>query len=658
MERAFRQAIGLEVLPERSPLHARTTARHDMGDYTIENVIFESRPGIPGDRQPVPPEGRCHGQTARDPLPHRPLYPAKGRALPTCKSRCIKLARMGFVVLTYDAIGQGERNFPGNIHHEAGYALLPLGQTIAGWMVWDSMRAIDYLLTQPDVDPERIGVTGNSGGGLNTLFTAALDERVRAAVVVGFTFEFNNWLKYGGTHCTCTHLPGMFRGMEWFEIAGLIAPRALMMLQGDHDGIFPISGARRAGHDTEAIYALTGHASQARFTELAGQPHAYSRPYREAMYGWMAAHLLGQGNGEPIAEGDVRPLDEKDARLLCDPEGGIMSHSPTVIQLARREAMDQIAKMPVDISDKRRITLQNWAQEGVVQHISPPDYLAPHAGKPAPVPGGVLEKISFVSEDGEPILGLLWLPLHRTAPARTVIIADSRGKQAVAQSDLVRPLLDDGMAVLAVDLRGRGETLGHMSPDWDTNFRLVANQVEFGQPLPGRRAFDLLRTVDYLNSRQDLASEGLAVVGLGDDALPALLAAAVDTRIQSVVMSGYFHSFISQMRPMTPPGNDPAPGWNDAQLKGILKTPEYEIDLGSVIPSALLTVDVPDLVALLAPRKVLFCQARDAGVQGTEALVARFRQVTAVGGNWLRYAPAQSLDGQTLRGWLRNGGGQ
>ncbi|PYV37953.1 MAG: acetylxylan esterase, partial [Acidobacteria bacterium] len=84
---------------------------------------------------------------------------------------------MGFVVLTYDAIGHGERLIQGNTHHEAGFALLPLGETIAGWMVWESMRAIDYLLTLPEVDPEHIGITGNSGGGLNTLFTSALDER-------------------------------------------------------------------------------------------------------------------------------------------------------------------------------------------------------------------------------------------------------------------------------------------------------------------------------------------------------------------------------------------------------------------------------------------------------------------------------------------------
>jgi cephalosporin-C deacetylase-like acetyl esterase len=656
VERAFRKAIGLEVLPERSPLHARTTARHDLGDYTIEDVIFESRPGFLVTANLYRPKAAGLGKRAAMlcPIGH---YLTAGKRATDVQARCIKLARMGFVVLTYDAIGQGERMLAGNIHHEAGYALLPLGETIAGWMVWDSMRGIDYLLTQPDVDPERIGVTGNSGGGLNTLFTAALDPRIRAAAVVGFVFEFNNWLKYGGTHCTCTHLPGMFRGMEWFEIAGLIAPRALLMLQGGHDGIFPISGARRAGHNTEAIYALAGHAGEARFTELANQPHAYSRPYRETVYGWMAAHLLGRGTGEPIPEGDVRPLDEKDARLLCDPEGALLPHSPTVIQLARQRAMDAIAKLPAFLSDEQRTMDAQWVRELTAPPEVPPHYLAPRAGKAAPVPGGLLEKLSFVSEDGEPILGLLWLPLERAAPARTVIVADSRGKQAVAQSDLVRPLLETGTAVFAVDLRGRGETLGQMGPGWDTNFRLVANQVEFGRPLPGRRAFDLLRAVDYVSTRPELAAAGLAVVGLGDDALPALLAAAADTRIQSVAASGYFHSFISQMRPMSPPRIDLGSGWNDAQLKGRLKTPDYEIDLGSVIPSALLTVDVPDLVALVAPRRVLFCQARDAAAAGNAALLARFRQVTAAeGGDWLRYAPGQSLDGQTLRGWLQNGG--
>ena len=289
VERAFRKAIGLESLPERTPLHARTLARHDFGDYTIENLIFESRPGFPVTANLYRPKAPAKGKrpAVLCPIGH---YLLPGKAYPEIQARCIKLARMGFVVLVYDAIGHGERMVPGNIHHEAGYALLPLGETVAGWMVWDSMRGIDYLLSLAEVDPARIGVTGNSGGGLNTLFTAALAPRVSAATVAGYTFEFNNWLKYAGAHCTCTQLPGLFRAMEWFEIAGLIAPRPLLMLQGARDNLFPISGARRAGHAAEALYGLLGKPDRARFGEVPGEPHAYSRPYRERMYGWMARH--------------------------------------------------------------------------------------------------------------------------------------------------------------------------------------------------------------------------------------------------------------------------------------------------------------------------------------------------------------------------------
>ncbi len=621
-EAAFRRAIGLEVLPPRSPLNARVLARHDLGDYTIENVIFESRPGFPVTanlyRARTAPPGKRAAVLC--PIGH---YLSAGKANADVQARCIKLARMGFVVLVYDAIGQGERLAPGNIHHDAGYALLPLGETIAGWMVWDSMRAIDYLLTLRDVDPARIGVTGNSGGGLNTLFTAALDARVRAAAVVGFTFEFANWLKYAGTHCTCTHLPGIFRSMEWFEVAGLIAPRALLMLQGTDDGIFPISGARRAAAGTGRIYELLGRPSAVRFTELAGQPHAYSAPFREQMYGWMARHLLNQGDGGPVPEGDVHPLEENDPRLRCDPEKTILRGAPTVVDLARERAAAAVAKLPAG-------DVASWVRA----LTAPPDAL-PHFLAPS----GARGKISFVSEDGQSIPGLLWLP-EKTAPAaRAAIIVDARGKAAAVESGLVEPLLDAGFAVLSVDLRGRGETLDFYRPGvWNTNFRLVANQVLFGRPLAGRRAFDLVRAVDYLSSRD------VTLIGLGDDALPVLLAAAADQRIRRVAVARYFHSFVSQMRARRPAaGASLSNSWNDPQLTGRIDTGDYQVDFGSVIPSSLKFADVPDIAAMIAPRQVLFCQALDGATP-------RFHRAA---GNWMRYAPEKPLTPELLLEWLR-----
>jgi cephalosporin-C deacetylase-like acetyl esterase len=653
VERAFRRAIGLEKLPERTPLNARVVVTNIFDDYLVENVLFESRPGFPVTANLYRPTAPANGRrpAVLSPIGH---FLTPGKTAPEVQARCLKLAKLGFIVLAYDAIGQGERMTPGNIHHDAGYALLPLGETIAGWMVWDSMRAIDYLLTRDDVDATRLGITGNSGGGLNTLFAAALDERLHAAAIVGFTFEFGNWLKYGGAHCTCTHLPGVFREMEWFEIAGLIAPRAVMMIQGGNDGIFPISGARRSGANVEHIYQLLGHADRARLVELPGLPHAYSRPYRESMCGWMTWRLQGQGHGEPAAEGDIQTLPEKDPRLLCDPERSFMPRAPTVVDLARKRALERVSEPPDVNTPETRESVLKWVRDLTTPAEPKLHLLSARTHRKTTVPGGALEKISFNSEDGQRLPGLLWLPDKSSSPGQTILIADERGKAAVAESGLVKPLLAAGYAVLAVDLRGRGETLGRYGPNYDTNFRLVANQVLFGQPLAGRRAFDLTRALDCLAARQGLASNSVTVVSLGDDALPALLAAATDPRIHQIVLAGYLHSFISQMRARTPPllarmGET----WNNPQLQGRVNTGDYEVDFGSVIPSALDHADVSDLTALIAPRRVLFCQARDNQAPDLEALASRFQRVVeSAGGNWLSYAPEQMLDGRLLVEWL------
>jgi hypothetical protein len=262
-----------------------------------------------------------------------------------------------------------------------------------------------------------------------------------------------------------------------------------------------------------------------------------------------------------------------------------------------------------------------------------------------------MEKVSFLSEEGQYIPGLLWLPGNARSPAGTVIIVDDRGKGSVAESGLVQPLVDSGYTVLSIDLRGRGETLGHYRPTRDTNFRFVANQVLFGRPAAGRRAFDLTRAVDYLQRRQ-LAPEHLSIVGLGDDALPVLLAAAADSRFRNVVLARYFHSFVSQMQAM---GQRKMPdSWNDAQLRGRLYSDEYEVDFGAVIPFSLKHGDIPDIASAIAPRRLLFCQARDNGAAHLEPVRSRFQSVTAAKAKKaVTYEPDRALDATLLLEWLR-----
>lgn len=651
---AFRRALGLEILPERTPLNARIVATNRFDDYWIENLIFESRPGFPVTANVYRPASPAAGRrpAVLSPIGH---FLSAGKTATDVQARCIQLARLGFVVLVYDALGQGERMFPGNIHHDAGYALLPLGETIAGWMVWDSIRALDYLVTRDDVDSDRIGLTGNSGGGLNTLFTAALDERVRAAVVVGFTFEFGNWLKYGGTHCTCTHLPGVFGAMNWFEIAGLIAPRALMMIQGENDGIFPLSGAQRSGTEVERLYTLLGQPERARFVALPNLPHAYSQPFRETMAGWMTWHLQGRGRGQPVLEGNLTTLPEKDPRLLCDPSGRTMLSAPTVVDLARRNAGELIARRTDPNSIQRLDATRQWARS-----ITAPPAVLPHR-PPArehrreSAPGGELERFSFNSEDGVRLPGLLWrttnAPVRGPFPA--ILVVNSRGKAATAESGLIPPLLAAGYAVVAVDLRARGELLDYHGPNHDLNFRLVANQILSGQPLAGRRAFDLRRALDYLAGRTEIDSRSITVVGLGDDALPALLAAVVDERIRQLAIGGFVRSWRSLQQARTPPPREQmGDAWNDPQLRGRIRTNVGEIDFGSVIPSALATTDLPELARALAPRRMLFCEAQDRTGPDAEAIAARFQSWIATSPNSVQHRPDLSLPSQLLR-WLK-----
>ncbi|MBS1827067.1 MAG: acetylxylan esterase [Acidobacteria bacterium] len=600
---ALRRSLGLHPLPPRTPLNVRTLATLQRNGYLIDNLIFEPRPGVhvPANLYRPAASSTPHPAVVL-PIGH---YLLPGKTAAEVQLLAIGLARRGSLVLTYDAIGHGERMTAGNIHHEAAYALLPLGQTITGWMVWETMRAIDYLLTRPDVDPTRLSVTGNSGGGLNTLLTAALDQRVTSAAVAGFTFEFNHWIKYAGAHCACTHLPAIFRSMEWFEIAALIAPRRLLLLHGEHDDIFPIAGARRAAAHTAAVYSALDAAQYFRFIEIPQAPHAYSSPFRDAAYHWLA-------EAPPIADDSVT---EEDPALLCHPPP-----SPSVIDLARAQAL-QTRRTANPIEWIRALTAAD----------TPPSYLAPIVTSRGPH-----DTLSFVSEDGVHIPAFLWRPKHAANPP-TAIIASDQGKESVAASHLPATLLSLGYSVLAVDLRGRGETLGHYRPGWNTNFRLVMSQTLMGRPLPGRRAFDLRRALDFLQPSSAL------LIGLGDDALPVLLAAATDPRVTRVAVAGYLHSFVSQMLASHLPADRILfrQRWNAALLDGRVHAENTESDFGSVIPEALLYADIPDIAAAIAPRPILFAEARD-----PEAIPK------AKTTPWTSYHPTRPLSAALLKDWL------
>lgn len=167
----------------------------------------------------------------------------------------------GYTVLAIEQFGFGHRRDPiargrggGNssCQPSAGAALL-LGQTMVGWRVYDAMRAFDYLETRPEIDVNRLGVMGISGGGTTTFFTAAIDTRVKAAVVSGYFNTFRDSI-LSLSHCIDNYIPNVLQYAEMYDIAGLIAPRALFVESGTEDTIFPIDATRFAVNEAKAIY--------------------------------------------------------------------------------------------------------------------------------------------------------------------------------------------------------------------------------------------------------------------------------------------------------------------------------------------------------------------------------------------------------------------
>ncbi|HEY3330834.1 MAG TPA: alpha/beta hydrolase family protein [Capsulimonadaceae bacterium] len=254
--------------PTPSPLHARSLAEPVIvgGAYRREEIAFESREGLPvfayfltplSGPGPFPCMVCFHGHgygvnavvgldEAGAPLPEPDYH----------HSFAVQAVERGYAVLAIEILGFGRRIWGTNCQIPSGAALM-LGQTMAGWRAYDGMRAIDYALTRPEVDGNRIAAMGISGGGLNTLFLAALDERIKAAMVSGFLNEFSSSVM-SIDHCIDNFMPGLRLDLEMSDIAGAVAPRGLWCENGERDPIFPVAAFRRAIDETAKVYDALG----------------------------------------------------------------------------------------------------------------------------------------------------------------------------------------------------------------------------------------------------------------------------------------------------------------------------------------------------------------------------------------------------------------
>lgn len=277
------QTLGFQDLP-RVDLAPQIIETVDRGEYTREKILLHTspwtvmpvyilRPNAARDRLPAVVAFHGHGYGVKDIVG---LWEdGEERETPDGyhKDFAVELCRRGFLVAAPEISCFGERQddysylqpdlgqpVPTTCHRAAGLAF-HLGGSVVGLRVWDGLRLVDYLETRTDVDTDRLGAMGISGGGMHTFFSTCVDPRIRAAVVSGYFCSFRYSI-LGMDHCTCNYVPGLHRFGEIYDLVGLLAPRPMLVEAGTRDPIFPLAGVEEAVARARSVYGMFGAESQ------------------------------------------------------------------------------------------------------------------------------------------------------------------------------------------------------------------------------------------------------------------------------------------------------------------------------------------------------------------------------------------------------------
>lgn len=327
--------LGLDPLPEKTPLNVTTTGVLDRGDYVVEKLHYQSCPKLyvtanlyrpakiaPGER--LPAVLYLCGHVSRGRNGNKTAYQAHG----------IWFARHGYACLVLDSLQMGEiAAFHHGTYNLERWSWHSRGYTPAGVETWNGIRGIDYLLSRPDVDPSRIAVTGISGGGAATIWVAAADERVKLAAPVSGTAELNGYVgdHLVDEHCDCMFFYNVYR-WPWTRIAALIAPRPLLLVNSDQDPIFPMKSNEIVANRLERTYSLYGASDRFDAVVSIGG-HEYRQDVRQAVFRFINSYF----------KNDSREVTDSETDAYDDVSNGVPS-----IPLEELRVFPTDADLPAD----------------------------------------------------------------------------------------------------------------------------------------------------------------------------------------------------------------------------------------------------------------------------------------------------------------------
>ena len=542
---------------EKTPLNAHVTGRIQMHGFHIEKLIFESLPGVYVTALVyVPEDGAARHPAVLVPSGHSTNGKVHYQGLSQ------HLVQRGYVAISWDPVGQAERsqfwdankyksryNLICAEHAVLGNLAYLAGTNLARWEVWDGIRALDYLLTRPDVDPERINITGTSGGGTQTAYLAALDPRIKVAApscfITALPMRVYNRIFKDPDSDPEQDLYGMvFSGIDHPGLLLLMYPRPVFVSAAVLD-FFPIEGTHKTVREITDIYSKFGHADRIAMHE-GYHGHEYSDENQEA-----AIDFLDHFNGLPLRRGfePVQILDDK--ALECTRSGQVMLDFPNA-----RSLMDVIHDYYTEHKKGTTVDLKQLYYSDSYPGIKSWSVGEYHGAVPAS--NEISWQLAGTSQPGDVhidryvlhhsrYLELPLLHIHKEQKQRRVLIwFGENGKVSAQDWPYVMQKLNDGYDVVSIDPRGLGETRMRYqaaSPDDPTLAKAdfdsayvdplesvlagyVYNSVLTGRPYFLQMIEDVEITTRFVHAELNGQSE-LSVTGVGDAYTLATAAAKI-----------------------------------------------------------------------------------------------------------------------------------
>jgi dienelactone hydrolase len=510
--------------PTRTALNARITGTIACRHHRIEKILFESRPG-------------CL-VTAHLYLPNKidaPLpavigtcgHDADGIQAKLYQEFCQRLARAGFAVLIYDPFNQGERDQYWHLedksavascthaHNMMGKQLELVGEFFGMWRAWDGVRALDYLLTRREIDPARIGLTGNSGGGTVTTWLWAIEERITMAAPSCFVTTFLHNLENELPADSEQYPPGIVgAGLDMADLLIARAPSPALLL-GQHYDFFDRRGLKEAFADIERFYDILGAPTANRDLFIGPQGHGFSRHNQEAMVAFFAQHA---GLAKPISL--TRPTHLGPEQLNVTPRGNTVEMGATPIyEWIGQRALTLAAKrkkLSTPELKKRLTALLHLPKRGDIPHY--------RVLRPQREQGSTYARYAVESEDN--VRAVLHKRLKDPTRGHTLDIERELTLYIphICAKSYMLTLAETKTPLYALDPRGLGESQPEAADffaPYGMDYMFHGHALLLGESYLGRRVHDVLATLDLLKAE---GARKIHLSGRGQGALIALCA--------------------------------------------------------------------------------------------------------------------------------------